>query len=56
MTIIDGSTLNNGVNTVLSGTHTLCMDYTMMTSLDQGFDSYVKNLNSDQWVAVPAWE
>ena len=56
MTIIDGSTLNNGVNTVLSGTHTLCLDYTMMTSLDQGFDSYVKNLNSDQWVAVPAWE
>ena len=56
MCVIDGSTYNNGVDTVLSDgkNHTLTMDFSMMMGLDQGFDSYVENTDKE-WVPVKAW-
>lgn len=56
MCVIDNSTYNNGVDTVLSDgkDHTLVMDFSMMMGLDLGYNSYVENTDHE-WVPVPGW-
>ncbi|URW86544.1 hypothetical protein M5E86_02225 [Blautia wexlerae] len=56
MCVIDNSTYNNGVDTVLSDgkDHTLTLDFSMMMGLDLGFDSYVKAADGT-WVPVSGW-
>lgn len=56
ITIIDGSTDNAGVDTILTDTkeHTVCLNYSMMMGLDLGFSSYVQKGND--WVQVEAWK
>lgn len=57
MCVIDNSTYNNGVDTVLSDgkDHTLDLDFSMMMGLDLGYDSYVKNTDG-KWVPVKGWK
>lgn len=57
MCVIDNSTNNNGVDTVLSDgqNHTLTLDYSMMMGLDLGFASYVEDKDGT-WVPVQGWK
>lgn len=57
MCVIDNSTYNDGVDTVLSDgkDHTLVMDFSMMMGLDLGYSSYVENTDHE-WVPVPGWK
>lgn len=53
MCIINNSTYNDGVDTVVNNGDTICLDYSMMMGLDLGFDSYVQKGN--EWIQVKAW-
>jgi hypothetical protein len=55
MLLIDGSTNNNGIGTVLtSNNSTVVLDFSMMMGLDLGQDSYVQN-SGGSWVFVNGW-
>ena len=56
MCVIDKSTYNNGVDTVLSDgkNHSLELDFSMMMGLDLGYSSYVENTDNE-WVPVLGW-
>ncbi len=56
MLLINGSTNNNGLGTVLtSNTQAVTLDFSMMMGLDLGQDSYMQDFETGEWVLVQGW-